>query len=88
MRGRQFLAAAALLMAGCSTQQWDKPGATREGVEADARACASLAESYPTAPARRTTQPGVDDRGADRQLAEAQRREACMKEKGYSLRPG
>ena len=85
---RTRFAAAALLLAGCSTQQWDKPGATTESTEADARACAGLSESYPVAPARRTTAPSIDDRGADRQLAEAQRREACMKQKGYSLRPG
>jgi hypothetical protein len=82
------IAAAALLVAACSTQQWDKPGATLEDVEADARACAARSESYPVAPARRTTQPGIDDRGADRQLAEAERREACMRQRGYSLRPG
>jgi hypothetical protein len=87
MNARQWLAAT-LLLAGCSTQQWDKSGATPEGSEADARACAALAESYPVAPERRTTQPSVDDRGADRQLAEAQRRETCMRQKGYSLRPG
>ena len=81
-------AAAVLVIAACSTQQWGKPGATNENAEADARACAALSESYPVAPERRTTQPSIDDRGADRQLAEAQRREACMKQKGYSLRPG
>jgi hypothetical protein len=81
-------AAAVLLIAGCSTQQWDKPGATAHGVEADARACAALAESYPAAPARRNPQRSVTDLDADRQLVEAQRREACMKQKGYSLRPG
>ena len=82
------IAAAALLITGCSTQQWDKPGATPEGMESDARACDALSQSYPTAPERRTTQPSVDDRGADRQLVEAQRREACMRQKGYSLKPG
>jgi len=82
-----MIAAAGLLIAACSTQQWDKPGATPDAAEADARACATLAESYPVAPERRTTQSSIDDRGADRQLAEAQRREACMKQKGYSLRP-
>jgi hypothetical protein len=77
-----------LLLVGCSTQQWDKPGATRESVEADSRACGALAGSYPTAPARRTTQTSVTDRDADRQLEEAQRRDACMTRKGYSLRQG
>ena len=85
---RLATAAAVLLIAGCSTQQWDKPGATTESAEGDARACAALSESYPVAPERRTTQPSIDDRGADRQLVEAQRREACMRQKGYSLRPG
>ena len=46
MNARQWLAAT-LLVAGCSTQQWDKSGATPEGSEADARACAALAESFP-----------------------------------------
>jgi hypothetical protein len=87
MTARQFIAGA-LLLAGCSTQQWDKSGATPGSTESDARACAALAESYPTAPDRRTTQTSVTDRDADRQLAEAQRREACMRQKGYSLRPG
>ena len=87
MTVRRFVTLAALLT-GCSTQQWDRPGATPENTEADARACAAHAQSYPAAPERRTTQPSVDDRGADRQLAEAQRREACMRAKGYSLRPG
>lgn len=85
---RIAIAAAFLLVAGCSTQKWDKPDATPDAAEADARACAAHAESYPVAPERRTTQPSIDDRGADRQLAEAQRREACMRQKGYSLRPG
>jgi hypothetical protein len=80
--------AAAVLTAACtSTMQWDKPGATVEAVEADRRACAALAESYPVAPARRTTQqPMQTDRDVDRQLDEAQRVDSCMQRKGYSLR--
>jgi hypothetical protein len=33
-------------------------------------------------------QPHPSDRDADRQLQEAQRVQACMREKGYTLRPG
>lgn len=83
---KRLAIAGALALAACSTVQWDKPGATPDSMEADARACAAHSESYPVAPERRTTQPSIDDRGADRQLAEAQRREACMRQKGYSLR--
>jgi hypothetical protein len=83
-------AAVFTLLAGCqSTVQWDKPGATRESAEADARACSTLAQSYPTVPRARPTREllqNVTDRDADRQLQEAQRVDACMRQKGYTLR--
>jgi hypothetical protein len=88
MNARLLALVLAILPAACvSTMQWDKPGATVEDIETDRRACAALAESYPVAPARRTTQQGFPtDRDADRQLDEAQRVDSCMQRKGYSLR--
>jgi hypothetical protein len=47
----------------------------------------------PTLAQPRTTSTGAEiqphpgDRDADRQLQEAQRVQACMREKGYTLRP-
>jgi hypothetical protein len=86
---------AVLLLAGCaSATQWEKPGASREAMEADARSCAMAAEAYPTVPRVRTTRTGDDvltagsDRDTDRQLQEAQRVENCMRQKGYTLRAG
>jgi hypothetical protein len=83
-----------LLVAGCSTVQWDKPGATQASVDADVRACTTAAQAVPTLPQPRTTSFGIEmqphptDRDADRQLQEAQRVQACMREKGYTLKPG
>lgn len=82
------------LLAGCSTAQWDKPGATQAGIDADLRACTSAAQAVPTLPQPRTTSTGIEmlphpsDRDADRQLQEAQRVQSCMREKGYTLKPG
>jgi hypothetical protein len=83
-----------LLIAGCSSVQWDKPGATPASVDADLRACTAAAQAVPTVPQLKTTSTGMEiqphptDRDADRQLQEAQRTQACMREKGYTLRPG
>jgi hypothetical protein len=85
---------ALLLLAGCSSVQWDKPGATPASVDADLRACATTAQAAPTVPPLKTTSTGMEiqphptDRDADRQLQEGQRVQACMREKGYTLRPG
>ena len=91
-----------LLIAGCSNTQWDKPGATEAGIDADLRACNSNAEATPTLPSPRTTSNSVEVRtsptgasvsaptgsygDADRQLAQNQRVFDCMREKGYTLR--
>jgi len=83
-----------VLVAGCSSVQWDKPGATAASVDADLRGCSSAAQAVPTLAQPRTTSTGAEiqphpgDRDADRQLQEAQRVQACMREKGYTLRPG
>lgn len=86
---------ALLLVAGCSTAQWDKPGATQEMADADARACAAAAQAVPSQPRPQTTvmssgavvvteptQP-VD---AQRRMDEGQRMEDCMRKKGYRLK--
>jgi hypothetical protein len=91
-----------LLIAGCSNTQWDKPGATEAGIDADLRACSASAEATPTLPSPRTTSNSVEVRtgptgasvsaptgaygDADRQLAQNQRVFDCMREKGYTLR--
>ena len=85
---------ALVILAGCSSVQWDKPGATQAGVDADLRACGTAAENVPMLPSPRTTSSGIEmqphptERDADRQLQQAQRVQACMREKGYSLKPG
>jgi hypothetical protein len=85
---------ALVILAGCSSVQWDKPGATQAGVDADLRACATAADAVPTLTAPRTTSSGIEmqphptDRDADRQLQQAQRVQACMRDKGYSLKGG
>jgi len=83
-----------LLLTGCSTVQWDKPGATQASIDADMRACTAAAQVVPTLPLPRTTSTGIEiqphpgDRDADRQLQEAQRVQVCMRDKGYSLKSG
>lgn len=86
---------ALLLLAGCGTTQWDKPGATPQMADADARACAAAAEAVSTVPRPQTTvmssgavivteptQP-VD---AQRRMDEGQRMQDCMRQKGYRLK--
>lgn len=92
-----------LLLAGCTTAQWEKPGATAEGIDADLRGCSMVAQSVPTLPASRTTSSSVEVRStgtgvavheasrvgdSDRQLQQAQRVQDCMRQKGYSLKAG
>jgi hypothetical protein len=83
---------ALLLLAGCSSVQWDKPGATPASVDVDLRACSTAAQAVPTLPQAKTTSTGAEiqphptERDADRQLQEGQRVQACMREKGYSPR--
>jgi hypothetical protein len=85
---------ALLLIAGCSSVQWDKPGATPASLDADLRACNSVAQAVSTVPQLRTTSTGAEIQphptnvDADRQLQEGQRVQACMREKGYTLRRG
>jgi hypothetical protein len=86
---------ALLLLAGCSTAQWDKPGVTAEVADSDARGCRAGAQAVSTLPKPQTTvmssgavvvtepsQP-VD---AQRQMEEGQRMEDCMRKKGYRLK--
>ena len=86
---------ALLLLAGCSTAQWDKPGATTEMTDADVRACGAAAQAVSPQPRPQTivtssgavlvteqTQP-VD---AQRQMDEGLRLEDCMRKKGYRLK--
>lgn len=83
------------ILAGCGTTQWDKPGATQEMADADARACAATAQSTPPLPRTQTTvnssgavvvteptQP-VDARG---QMEQGERMQNCMRQKGYQLK--
>jgi hypothetical protein len=91
-----------LLLAGCSTVQWEKPGSTAESIDADLRSCNSAAQATPSIPSPRTTSNSVEVRtsptagvsvqpagaygDADRQLAEGQRVQDCMRARGYSLK--
>ena len=84
-----------LLLAGCSTVQWQKPGATPEMAETDARACSSAAQVASQLPRTQTTtmasgavvvtEPN-EPRDAARQMQEGQRMQECMRQKGYTLR--
>lgn len=86
-----------LLLAGCSSTQWEKPGATAEIADADARACGAGAQAASFLPSPQTTLTSsgavlVTERteplDATRQLQEGQRVESCMRQKGYTLRAG
>jgi hypothetical protein len=93
-----------LLLAGCSTAQWQKPGTTQETVDADFRSCSASAEAVPALAALRTTSTSVEVRpapaggigvqtagaygDADQRLQQGQRVQDCMRQKGYTLRPG
>lgn len=91
------------LAAGCSTVQWDKPGATTESIDADLRSCNAMAQAAPGVPAPRTTSNSVEVRAspaggvsvqtagayadADSQLQKGKRVEDCMRQRGYTLKP-
>jgi hypothetical protein len=92
-----------LLIAGCSSAQWDKPGATAASVDADLRSCNAAAQAVPGLPSPRTTSNSVEVRtaptgvgvqtagsygDADRQLQQGQRLQDCMRDKGYTLKSG
>lgn len=81
------------LAAACASNvDWGKPGVTQEATDADLRACRLAAERVPALPRLRTAPPsgtGTYTTGseldADAQLEQAQRIEACMRERGYQL---
>jgi hypothetical protein len=91
-----------LLVAGCSTVQWDKPGATAESVDADLRSCHAAVRAAPGMPSPRTTANSPEVRAspttgvsvqsagaygdADKQLQQGQRVEGCMRSRGYTLK--
>lgn len=93
-----------LLLAGCSSVQWEKPGATAESVDADLRSCNSAVYATPGIPSPRTTSNSPEVRtsptagvsvqsagaygDADKQLQQGQRIEDCMKSRGYTLKAG
>ena len=93
-----------LLVAGCSTVQWDKPGSTTESVDADLRSCNAAVHATPGMPSPRTTSNSPEVRtsptsgvsvqaagaygDADKQLQQGQRIEDCMKSRGYTLKAG
>ncbi|HUQ73600.1 MAG TPA: hypothetical protein VM183_02660 [Burkholderiales bacterium] len=88
---------AILLLAGCSTAQWERPGASAEMVDADARACGAAAQAAPLLPSPQATMTSsgaviVTERSdpvdANRQMQEGQRVQNCMRQKGYTLRAG
>lgn len=93
-----------LLLAGCSTVQWEKPGATTESVDADLRSCNAAAHATPGMPSPRTTSNSPEVRAspttgvsvqsagaygdADKQLQQGQRVDDCMRGRGYTLKAG
>ena len=86
-----------LLVAGCSTVEWDKPGATPQSVDADLRSCTTASQAIPSLPAARTTAnevrtgpggasvPAFVEVNADQRLEQAQRVQGCMQGRGYVL---
>ena len=93
-----------ILVSGCSTVQWDKPGATAESVDADLRGCNAAAHATPGMPSPRTTSNSPEVRAspttgvsvqsagsygdADKQLQQGQRVDDCMRARGYTLKAG
>ena len=82
-----------LVICGCSAgTQWERPGASQAAIDADVRKCNVEAQAVPsaaaatTAPAPMVAGPAVDERDPDRQLADAQRMQLCMRSLGYELR--
>ena len=88
---------AVLLLAGCGTTQWEKPGATAEMADADARACAAGVQTAPALPRAQTTvmssgavvvtEP-TQPLDARRRMDEGERMQDCMRQKGYRLKAG
>jgi hypothetical protein len=86
---------ALLLLAGCATTQWDKPGVAQDVADADARACAAGAQATAVQPRPQTTvmssgavvvtEP-AQPLDARRQMDEGQRMQECMRQKGYQLK--
>jgi hypothetical protein len=84
-----------LLLAGCGTTQWVKPGVTQEVADADTRACAATAQATAPLPRSQTT---VTSSGAvlvteptqpldaRRQMEQGERMQDCMRQKGYELK--
>lgn len=93
-----------MLLAGCSTVQWEKPGATAENVDADLRSCNAAVSAMPGLPSPRTTSNSPEVRtspttgvsvqsagsygDADKQLQQGQRIDDCMRSRGYTLKAG
>ena len=86
-------ALALLLLTACAgSATWSKPGTTEAAVDADLKTCRLAAERVPTLPRPQTAPPSGaansstgTDLDADRQLAQAQLVERCMRERGYEL---
>ena len=73
-------------------------------MDADLRACTTEVQTLPSAPSPRTTSSAIEVRttstgigvqtpsstygDADSQLRQAERIQSCMRQKGYTLRPG
>jgi hypothetical protein len=90
------------LLAGCSTVQWDKPGASADSVDSDLRSCNAVTHATPGIPSPRTTSNSVEVRtsptagvsvqsagamgDADKQLQQGKRVEDCMRDRGYTLK--
>ena len=86
---------ALLLLVGCSSTQWDKPGSSQEMADADARACAAAAQASSPHPRPQTTvmssgavvvtEP-TQPLDAQRRIDEGERMQECMRQKGYRLK--
>ena len=84
---------ALLLLAACAANvNWSKPGVTQAALDADLKSCRLAAERVPTLPRPQTAPPSGSassstgtELDADRQLAQAQLVERCMRERGYQL---
>jgi hypothetical protein len=86
----RWLIGAAVLGGCASTPQWQKAGATPEGVAADMKTCQLAAPYEPAVPAPRT-KPGMGggfdaafEREANRMRKDERHVAECMRAKGYS----
>jgi hypothetical protein len=89
-------------LAGCSTVQWEKPGATAQNIDADLRSCNAITQATPGMAPPRTTSNSPEVRtsptagvsvqsastmgDADTQLYRSKRVEDCMRDRGYTLK--